>query len=402
MPSCRPYIVGTIIDMAATRTLTPRTTLRAYAARADWSEFRAAVSLHAHSHHSREVLADLPAYISRIPVVGRRFDREIERRRALDEPVDFNKGWWHPPVTPRQLFESEADQIDRRFGLDSIVSVTDHDAIVAGVELQRWYAARRAPISVEWTVPYAEGFFHLGVHDLPAERASEWFARLEAFTARRSTEPLRRLLDDLHLEQVLIVFNHPLWDLAGVGERTHDLRLREFLDAFQPRVHALEVNGYRSRGENGGVRRLSAERGLPLISGGDRHARAANAVLNVTSATSFAEFAAEIRDGCSHVVVMPEYREHLASRIVDSAADVLGPHRGPSSARQRWLDRVSCEWEGRVRPLSHHWPDGGPLWVRAAVRTFRLIASPALRPIRVAALRGLEGPPPVSAIPITS
>jgi hypothetical protein len=67
--------------------------------------------------------------------------------------------WWHPPVGPRQVFESEVQQIEQRFGLSSIVSVTDHDDIAAGIELQGMYALRRAPISFEWTVPYGDGFF---------------------------------------------------------------------------------------------------------------------------------------------------------------------------------------------------------------------------------------------------
>src|SRR5262245_12440407 len=304
------------------RTLSRRTTLRVFAAGVDWRIFRSAVSLHAHTSHSREVLSDLPPYISRIPVLGHRFLRELEMRREQCQAVDFSKGWWHPPVTPREVFESEVAQIDARFGLASMVSATDHDDITAGLELQRLFAAARVPISFEWTVPYANGFFHLGVHDLPARRAPEWFARLAGFGADPEREPLAAILDDLQRADVLIVFNHPLWDLAGIGQPSHLQRLREFLDAYGPYLHALELNGYRSWRKNGGVRALSAERAMPLISGGDRHARQPNAVLNLTRAETFAAFAAEIRDGLSHVVVMPEYRRHIAVRILRSAAHV--------------------------------------------------------------------------------
>jgi hypothetical protein len=367
----------------------------------DWSVFRAAVSLHAHTHYSREVLSDLPAYISRIPLVGPRFDREIDRRRADHEPVDFAKGWWHPPVSPLEVFESEARQIDRRFGVESFVSITDHDDISAGLDVQRLFAARRTPVSVEWTVPFGEGFFHLGVHDLPAASARDWFARLAAFTQDPARESLGGILDDLHARDVLVVFNHPMWDLAAVGERTHARRLREFLDSYRWRLHAVELNGYRSWRENGDARRLASERGLPLISGGDRHACAPNALLNLTRATSFAEFAADVRNGVSDVVVMPEYRQHVAARILDSAADVFTTRR-LRAGRQTWYDRVSCESDGEVRPLSHHWPDGGPLWVRSAVGAFRVASSPALRPVWRAALRRLDAPPAVSPIPTTS
>jgi hypothetical protein len=200
---------------------------------------------------------------------------------------------------------------------------------------------------------------------------------------------------------VLIVFNHPMWDLAAVGERTHARRLREFLDSYHRRLHAVELNGYRSWRENGDARRLATERSLPLISGGDRHALAPNALLNLTHAASFAEFTADVRDGVTDVVVMPEYRQHVAARILDSAADVFTTRR-LRAGRQTWYDRVSCESDGEVRPLSHHWPDGGPLWVRSAVGAFRVASSPALRPVWRAALRRLDAPPAVSPIPTTS
>src|SRR5215471_8458143 len=176
------------------RALLRHTSLRRYVDGVDWIRFGAAVSLHAHTYHSREVMSDLPAYITKIPFVGPRFDSEVARRRGTDEEVDFSKGWWHPPIAPRALFDSETAQIDARFGLRSIVSLTDHDDIAAGLELQHWFAPDRAPVS---------------------------FERLASFTAGTSTEALADILNDLIDADVLIVFNHPLWDLAAVGDETH-------------------------------------------------------------------------------------------------------------------------------------------------------------------------------------
>src|SRR5262249_3007142 len=122
---------------ASNRTLSRRTSLRAYVDGVDWSGFRAAVSLHAHTSYSREVLSDLPQYIRRIPGVGAGFERELDDHLAQDTVVDFTKGWWHPPLGPKAVFESEAAQIDRRFGVDSLISLSDHDDISAGVDLQR-------------------------------------------------------------------------------------------------------------------------------------------------------------------------------------------------------------------------------------------------------------------------
>ena len=379
------------------RTLPRHTTLRAYAARADWNRFRSAVSLHAHTSHSREMLSDLPNYIAKIPILSRWFEREGAMQ------IDFSKGHWQPPADAREVFESEVSQIDRAFSLRSIVSVTDHDNIDACLELQEEYAASRAPISTEWTVPYGHGFFHLGVHNLPSAAPRIWFERLAAFTARPAAEPLADILADLYDEPAtLIVFNHPLWDLAGVGHASHQIVLRRFLSEHGHRLHALEINGYRSRAENGGVRRLAAETNVPLISGGDRHALAPNAVVNLTSARTFAEFAEEIRGGLSHIVVMPEYGRHIGERVMAATADVLRHYRDHAAGRHRWMDRVWWESGDGVRPVSHHWPDGGPLWVRTSLAAFRIISSRAMLPVVRAVLSQFEAGPAVGPVPVAA
>lgn len=379
------------------RTLPRQTTLRAYAAGADWSRFTTAVSLHAHTSHSREVMSDLPAYISRIPIVAGWF----QRGRAAQ--VDFSKTFWRPPASPREVFDSEVAQIERAFGLRSIVSVTDHDNIDACLELQERYAASRAPISVEWTVPYGEGFFHLGIHNLPIAAPRVWFDRLAAFTARPTVEPLRDVLTDLIDEhEILVVLNHPLWDLAGVGAARHRTLLRRFLHEHRSRIHALEINGYRSRVENGRVRRLAAEMDMPLISGGDRHALAPNAILNLTAARTPAEFVDEIRAGVSHVVVMPEYQRHIGERVLAAAADVMRHYRAHAGGRHRWMDRVWWESADGVRPISHHWPDGGPMWVRTAVAVFRVVSSPAVLPVVGTLLSRFEAGPAIGPVPVAA
>jgi hypothetical protein len=373
-------------------TTSSRASYREFDGNEDWPGFNAVVSLHAHTHHSREVMACLPQYFAKIPLVGSRFERE--RQTALErtgDSFDFSKGWWHPPVGPRQVFESEVQQIEQRFGLSSIVSVTDHDDVAAGIELQAMYAVCRAPISFEWTVPYGDGFFHLGVHNLPPDDARAWFARLASFTAEPGAEPLGDLLADLHARpEMLVVFNHPMWDLADVGGSQHTRLLHHFLAEHRSTLHALELNGYRSGKENDRVRALAKSAGLPLISGGDRHGCAPNSLLNVTAAQSFAEFAEEIRAGVTHVVVMPEYRQHIVTRTLAAASDVLRRYPRHPVGRQHWTDRVSCDWGGSVRPLSFHWPHGGPLWVRSSVKAFQLITSPVLLPIIRVALETID------------
>lgn len=377
------------------------TRLDTYTSSRSWHRFRSAVSLHAHTHHSREVLSDLPRYIQQIPIVKGCFDRALKAYAEREGcAINFANGWWHPPVSPRAVFDSEAKQIEDRFSLAALVSVTDHDDITAGVELQTLYAQPRAPISFEWTVPIGTGYFHLGVHNLPPASAREWFARLAAVTARPRPDDVASSLHDLSaLPGLLVVLNHPMWDLANVGAHEHTRLLREFCTRYRLSLHALEINGYRSWRENERVRPLARELQLPLVSGGDRHGRDPNAVLNVTSATSFAEFAAEVREGVSQVVIMPEYRQHLAMRKLSSASDVLRRYPAYPPGRQRWTDRISWSDQAGTKALSAHWPGGGPLWVRSAVGAFRLVTSPVVLPMIGAALGAADSSALFSAGP---
>lgn len=352
------------------------TELRAWKKTQDLSrEFLTGVSLHAHTHHSRESLAHLPLYVARIPVVGSLFDRDLHQQEAhMGGQVDFAKGWWHPPVSPRGVFDSEASQITR-MGLLPIVSVTDHDSIIAGCELQQTFSPRCAPVSFEWTAPYGAGFLHLGVHNLPPDSACAWFDRLAAFTADPTTEPLADVLTDLtSTNDILVVLNHPMWDLAAVGPTAHRRLLTRFLAEHGHLMHALELNGYRSWGENLETVALARESGHPLISGGDRHACAPNALINLSHASSFTGFVHEIKAGISTVITMPAYREHIVGRTVASVADVLSAYRHYPEGWQHWTDRVSCQTTQGMTPLSRHWPNGGPLWLRSVMSAVQLLA----------------------------
>jgi hypothetical protein len=98
---------------------------------------------------------------------------------------------------------------------------------------------------------------------------------------------------------------------------------------------------------------------------------------------------------------MPAYRQHLAARKLESAADVLRHYREFPEGRRRWTDRITtCDWEGDVQPLSHHWPDGGPSWVRSSVAAFRLLTGPAMMPVIRAAFGALDPAPGPFTLPM--
>ncbi len=210
--------------------------------------------------------------------------------------VNYAASYWTPPMTPKLAFELESRQIEK-LGLAPMVSITDHDNIKAPMLLRTVPSARQIPVSVEWSAPYGGvQAFHLGVHNLPSARAPEWMATLEEFTANPSDARLTEILRALHDEpNVLVVFNHPLWDLYLIGQEKHEFLVNEFLQKNGAYLHALELNGLRNWDENRAVRRLAEKWNMLLISGGDRHGVEPNANINLTNAASFTEFVHEIR-----------------------------------------------------------------------------------------------------------
>jgi hypothetical protein len=346
--------------------------------------FQTAVSLHAHTHWSNEVLTGVPSYLDRIPVVAGFVRREVQAYADRNgRPIDFAKACWHPAVDPHSVFESEVSQIHRVLGLRPLVSITDHDCLRACFELEQRHADAVVPFSFEWTVPFHEGFFHVGVHNLSSESVSTLVPVLAAYTQAPAPEMLSSLLAWLNEDRdVLLVLNHPLWDLAGVGSDRHVALLRRLLGEHGRALHALELNGYRSWQENRAVGPLAWAHGLPLISGGDRHGCAPNSLLNVTNGSTFQEFVQEIRQHRESVIlVMPEYRQALVSRKLQVIGDTIRPYPGKPAGHQWWAERVTYEDDGVVCALSEKWVDGGPPWVRLTVRAFQAGTSAPLLPI---------------------
>jgi len=215
---------------------------------------------------------------------------------------------------------------------------------------------------VEWSAPYGGmQAFHLGVHNLPSAKAAEWMTTLEEFTNNPSDERLTEILVELNREpNVLVIFNHPLWDLYLIGKEKHGFLVNEFLQKNGAYLHALELNGLRNWDENRAVRRLAEKWNMLLISGGDRHGVEPNANINLTQAASFTEFVHEVRqEKKSHVLFMPQYAEPWKHRILQSAIDAVRHYPEFPPGSRTWDERVyHPDVNGVVRPLSELWPDG--------------------------------------------
>jgi hypothetical protein len=264
-----------------------------------------------------------------------------------------------------------------------MVSITDHDNINAPMLLRTVPSARAIPVSVEWSAPYGGvQSFHLGIHNLPSARAADWMRVLEDFTANPSDGELTQILAALHQEpNVLVVFNHPMWDLYLVGQQKHEFLVNEFIQKNGTWLHALELNGLRHWDENRAVRQLAAQWNMLLISGGDRHGVEPNANINLTDATSFTEFVHEIRrEKKSNVLFMPQYAEPWKHRILQSTMDAIRSYPEFPQGSRTWDERVyHPDARGVVRPLTEIWPKGRA--PRAIGWTIAMVAMLGMGPV---------------------
>jgi len=328
--------------------------------------------------YSEESLDMVPRYTAKIPYLGSAIRRqESLYQQAEGRAFDFNDAFWTPPLAPRQAYRVEEKQIQRQFQLPALVSLTDHDDIRAGATLRVLERFSKVPVSNEWTIPFGSTFFHLGVHNLPPASAAAISEELAAFTAHPDERKLSGLLQLLNaLPEVLLILNHPLWDEKGIGEHNHQEVLCRLLAQHGGQFHGLELNGLRSWNENRRVVILGRETNLPVVSGGDRHGREANAILNLSRATSFAGFVNEVRqERRSHVVFMPQYREPLRHRILQTMVDVVRDYPENFEGRKTWGDRVYYRNpdSGDVVPINAIWTDGGPAVVKHFVAAMRFL-----------------------------
>ena len=326
--------------------------------------FRTGVSLHSHTNHSQETLDFLANLGNQYPWIRpllAYMERRAENRHRVR--IDYARSYWTPPLTPKLAFDLESKQIED-LGLQSMVSITDHDNINAPMLLRTVPSARRIPVSLEWSAPYGGmQAFHLGIHNLPSEKAVRWMQILGEFTAHPNDARMSEILAALNDEpNVLVVFNHPLWDLYLIGQEKHNFLVNEFLLRNGNFLHALELNGLRGWEENRAVRSLAEKWNMLLIAGGDRHGVEPNANINLTNAASFTEFVHEIRrHKRSNMLFMPQYAKPWKHRMLESTLDAVRTYPDFPAGSRTWDERVyHPDKNGVVRPLSEIWPAGAP------------------------------------------
>jgi hypothetical protein len=356
--------------------------------------FTTGVSLHSHTNQSKETLdfiSELSKDWSVLQPVMRWAERRCRRLQGINP--DYARAYWTPPLTPSLAFDLERRQIEDKLQIPGLVSITDHDDIQAPMLLRTVPSSRHIPVSVEWTVPFGATAFHLGIHNLPSATGAAWMERLVAFTAMpvelRAPKLLTATLAELdELPGVLIVFNHPLWDLYRVGKEKHDVLVNEFLAVNGQFVHALELNGLRDWKENREASTLAGKWNQLVISGGDRHGLEPNANVNLTRASSFTEFVQEVRrERQSHVLFMPQYAEPWKHRILQSTLAAIRNYPDFPEGSRLWDERVyHPDHEGVMRPLTQIWPAGkAPKIAQAVLSIVRIMgAGPVSSGLRMA------------------
>jgi len=344
-------------------------------------DYSTAVSLHSHTNQSKETLDFLANMGNQYPLLRpilAKYERRSRERYGI--PVNYAASYWTPPLTPKLAFDLESSQIQDKLGLRPLVSITDHDTIAAPMLLRTVASARHIPVSVEWSAPFGgDQAFHLGIHNLPSDSGAAWMNTFAEYTANPDEKRLTEILAALHeLPNVLIVFNHPCWDLYLIGKDRAAQRVEDFMSANHAFMHALELNGLRHWEENRTVKRLAQKWNKLLISGGDRHGREPNANVNLTNAGSFTEFVHEIRyEGRSHVLFMPQYAQPWKHRILESTLDAIRDYPDFPQGSRNWDDRVwHPDADGVVRPVRELWPGGeAPMWMSFIIRSVRLMGT---------------------------
>lgn len=356
--------------------------------------FTTGVSLHSHTNQSKETLdfiSELSKDWSLLQPVMRWAERRCKRLTGITP--DYTRSYWTPPLTPSLAFDLERRQIEEKLQLTGLVSITDHDDIQAPMLLRTVAASRHIPVSVEWTVPFGATAFHLGIHNLPSAQGTAWMERMAAFTAMSAeTRPAKLLTEMLaeldELPGVLIVFNHPLWDLYRVGTEKHEVLVNEFLAVNGQYVHALELNGLRDWKENRDTSTLAGKWNQLIISGGDRHGIEPNANVNLTRATSFNEFVHEVRrERRSHVLFMPQYAEPWKHRILQSTLAAIRNYPDFPEGSRLWDERVfHPDADGVTQPLSQLWWKGqAPVICQAVLTLVRTLgAAPVSNGLKLA------------------
>lgn len=344
--------------------------------------FRSGVSLHGHTRHSQESLGFIGKFLQSHSTLKKWIDgQKTYCQRTSGITLDWDRAYWTPPLCERTAYEVESRQITQ-LGLRPFVSLSDHNSIDACTLLRQSPEFAEVPISTEWTVPWGRAVFHIGVHNLPAASAPSFMAAMHQATATADERQIFSLFAEFcSIPEVLLVFNHPLWNFDTIPGQVFQYELDRFLTGANQYMHAFELNGMRCHKENRAVLGLAREWDQVLISGGDRHGCEPNASLNLTNAADFPEFVDEVRNARrSTVLVMPQYGEPFCWRMYQNFTHVIADYPQHPEGRRSWDERTfhPDRAGNAVVPMAQLWRVGPPEFLK---RIFTLALAAAHMPI---------------------
>jgi predicted metal-dependent phosphoesterase TrpH len=257
-------------------------------------EFDFAVSLHNHSQHSIENMAFLNEVVKLSFMRPLRGILQSAFGLAAIPDLNYADIFYRSPLSVEDVFATESASAVA-IGFHGVhLGITDHDEVSGSVELARLHPeeAHRNPLGEEISIHFDDYLFHIGVTGLPEASVQQIHADLQVAAKENRLDDLFEML---RATDALVVFNHPL--VPWGKDPGRKIPAEELLRRYGWAIHALEYNGMRSREENDRVLELARHAGKPVIGGGDSHLLLASSVLALTHAASFAEFAAEVKEG---------------------------------------------------------------------------------------------------------
>jgi hypothetical protein len=275
-------------------------------------EFDFVVSLHNHSTHSIENMSFLNEVV-RLRFM-QPFQGILQSAFGLAEipDLDYRDIFYRSPLTVEDVFLTESASVSSLDFEGVHLGITDHDEFGGSVELLQKHPehAHRNPLGEELSIYFDDYLFHLGVTGLPETGITEIHTNLQVAAREKRLDDLFEIL---HSTGCLVILNHPLVPWGKDSQRK--IPAEALMERYGWAIHALEYNGMRSKEENDLVLQLAKHLGKPLIGGGDSHLLLASSVLSLTQAASFAEFAAEVKDGHGVPLITPTFFAPLGWKI---------------------------------------------------------------------------------------
>jgi len=273
---------------------------------------------HAHSSYSVENMGFLNDFVKCYATLER-FNRKFAAYfyRKTGEKLDYQRVWWSPPVSPKELYFSEMKGIKKEGFENFILSVTDHDTIDGSMQLAKSYNNAWIGEELSLTFQPLGHLFHVNVLGMPLKKANRIHSMLQ-----KKKENSDKVFSYLSNKECILILNHPYWNV----DRKKPFKgvLEKFVSEYHNDIDALEINALRPHLENFFVKQLSKKTGIPLVAGGDRHALSPSSAFTMTKATTPIEFKEELKQRKTKIHYTKDYYTPYVYKIAKRVCEMAG------------------------------------------------------------------------------